>query len=133
MITPEEFFGTLQASITDTWRDHLQSSAYSEHKILEGYYDEMTELVDSLIEAWQADHEVIKDYKDLMEGKEDLKPIEYLKEIRRITEEGRELMDSDVLKSEVDDIMKLIMSTIYQLEHLVKESCSLADYIARSL
>lgn len=132
-MTIGEFFGTLQASITEEWRKHLQSDSYAEHKILEEYYEGMVDLVDALIEGWQADNEVVEDYTDLLAGK-DLEPAEYIKEIQRITTEGRELLGTDVLKSECDDILKLITSTLYKLKHLVKESfMDLRTFIERDL
>lgn len=132
-MTIGEFFGTLQASITEEWRKHLQSDSYAEHKILEEYYEGMVDLVDALIEGWQADNEVVEDYTDLLAGK-DLEPTEYIKEIQRITTEGRELLGTDVLKSECDDILKLITSTLYKLKHLVKESfMDLRTFIGRDL
>lgn len=132
-MTIGEFFGTLQASITEEWRKHLQSDSYAEHKILEEYYEGMVDLVDALIEGWQADNEVVEDYTDLLAGK-DLEPTEYIKEIQRITTEGRDLLETDVLKSECDDILKLITSTLYKLKHLVKESfMDLRTFIERDL
>lgn len=131
-MTVEEFFGTLQESITTTWRKHLQSDKNSEHEILNTFYEEMPDLVDALIEAYQADHEVVKNYGNLLN--EDMTPVEYLTELKSITLQGRDLMDSPELESLCDDILTQIDSTLYKLKHLVRESrISLSDYLTRRL
>lgn len=131
-MTVEEFFGTLQESITTTWRKHLQSDKNSEHEILNTFYEEMPDLVDALIEAYQADHEVVKNYSNLLN--EDMTPVEYLTELKSITLQGRDLMDSPELESLCDDILTQIDSTLYKLKHLVRESrISLSDYLTRRL
>lgn len=131
-MTVEEFFGTLQESITATWRKHLQSDKNSEHEILNTFYEEMPDLVDALIEAYQADHYVLKDYSNLLS--EDMTPVKYLTELKSITLEGRELMDSPELESLCDDILTQIDSTLYKLKHLVRESCmSLSRFLTSCL
>ncbi len=131
-MTVEEFFGTLQESITAAWRKHLQSDKNSEHEILNTFYEEMPDLVDALIEAYQADHYVLKDYSNLLS--EDMTPVKYLTELKRITLEGRELMDSPELESLCDDILTQIDSTLYKLKHLVRESCmSLSRFLTSCL
>lgn len=129
-MTIAEFFGTLQESITAEWRKHLQTDKYSKHMALDDFYKDMPEKVDALIEAYQADNEVVKDYKNIL--KDDLNALEYLQELKKITKEGRELLKSSELESLTDDILSLIDSTIYKLKHL-KESMSLSDYLNESL
>lgn len=129
-MTIAEFFGTLQESITAEWRKHLQTNKYSDHMALDDFYKEMPEKVDALIEAYQADNDVVKDYKNVL--KDDMDALEYLEELKKITKEGRELLKSSELESLTDDILSLIDSTIYKLKHL-KESMSLKDYLVESL
>lgn len=126
-----EFFGTLQESVTYEWRKHLQSKDHAEHVILDEYYKEMPEKIDALIEAYQANHDPVKDYKNLLNGK-DLSPIEYLNRLQSITREGRELMEESELESLCDDILSLIDSTLYKLKELVKESRSPENQISLS-
>lgn len=129
-MTIQEFFGTLQESITVEWRKHLQTDKYSTHIALDDFYSEMPEKVDALIEAWQADNDIVKDYKNILDGS--LGSLEYLQELKRITKEGRELLGSSELESLCDDILGLIDSTIYKLKHL-KESVSLQTFIESML
>ena len=125
-MTIEEFFGTLQESITAEWRKHLQTNKYSAHMALDGFYKEMPEKVDALIEAYQADNDVVKNYKNVLD--EGMDALEYLEELKKLTKEGRELLKSSELESLTDDILGLIDSTIYKLKHL-KESLSLTDFL----
>lgn len=134
-MTVGELFGTLQASVTEQWREHLQSGNHAEHVILDEYYKEMPELIDALIEAYQADHDIVKDYSDTLDG-QDLSPVEYLTQLKELTLEGREIMDSPELESLCDDILTLIDSVLYKLKNLVKESHepkSLVQYLHECL
>ena len=115
-----DFFGTLQNSITFEWRKHLQSHSNDEHLILNDYYEDMPELVDALIEAYQADHEIVKDYNNLLSDTS-LSPVQFLEKLKQIVLDGYELMDSPELESLCDNIMVLIDSTLYKLKNLVKE------------
>lgn len=130
-MTIGEFFGTLQESITAEWRKHLQTNKYSEHEILDDFYKEMPEKVDSLIEAYQADNGIVEDYKNLLD--EGMGALEYLEALKEVVEEGRELFDSTELESLTDDILSLIDSTIYKLKHLKESMVSLSDYLIESL
>lgn len=125
----EEFFGTLQESVVTTWRKHLKTKKYSNHMALDEYYKEAPELIDGLIEAWQGTHDKVENYEDLLKDKEFDTAVDYLKELRKITKEGRELMDSSELESDVDSILSLIDSVIYKLKELQENGTNLVDYL----
>lgn len=126
-----EFFGTLQDSVTGAWRKHLQTDKYSSHMALDEYYKEMPEKVDALIEAYQADNDLVENYKNLLNA-EDYNPISYLEEIKKITTEGRQMLNDTELESLCDDILTLIDSTLYKLKHL-DERLNLVDFLKESL
>ena len=139
---PEDFFGTLQDSITAEWRKHLQADNHDIHVILDEFYKEMPELVDALIEAWQADHDVVKDYNNMLDAKQ-VSALAFLEELKNFTKNGRsELLNGESeLESLCDDILAQIDSTIYKLKRLTKEGQkneskkirSLTDFIKESL
>lgn len=114
----EEFFGTLQQSMVETWRNHLMTNKYSEHIALDEFYSDIVDKVDALIENWMGTHEKIEEYLNLLEG--DYEALEYMEELRKVVVEGRELMDSPELESCVDDILGLIDRTIYKLRELTE-------------
>ena len=114
----EEFFGTLQQSMVETWRSHLMTNKYSEHIALDEFYSEIVDKVDALIENWIGTHEKVEEYLNLLEG--DFEALEYMEELRKVVVEGRDLMDSSELESCVDDILGLIDRTIYKLRELTE-------------
>lgn len=130
-MTINELFGTLQQSVTDTWRKHLQTGKYSKHMALDEYYTEMPEKVDALIEAWQSENDVVEDYVNLLDAKE-YDAIEYLTELKKIVAEGRSLLGSSELESLCDDCLSQISSTLYKLKHL-KESLDLVSFLKESV
>lgn len=130
-MTINELFGTLQQSVTDTWRKHLQTGKYSKHMALDEYYTEMPEKVDALIEAWQSENDVVEDYVNLLDAKE-YDAIEYLTELKKIVKEGRSLLGSSELESLCDDCLSQISSTLYKLKHL-KESLDLVSFLKESV
>ena len=129
----EEFFGTLQQSMVESWRSHLKTSKYSEHIALDEYYNDIVDKVDSLIENWMGIHGKVEEYVNLLTSDE-YESVEYFEELRKIVEEGRELMDSTELESNVDDILSLIDRTLYKLKELTESKVTpLAKYIKVSL
>ncbi len=132
-MTPGEFFGTLQDSVTKEWREHLKTSKYGNHMALDEFYKEMPEKIDALIESWQADNEVVKDYKNILD--DDMNALQYLESLEKHVKNGREelLKGDTALESAADDILNLIKSTIYKMKHLKEGMMSLSDYIKESL
>ena len=133
--TIEEFFGTLQQSVVESWRKHLKTDKYSEHIALNEFYEEMPDLVDALIEAWMGINGKVKSYKNLFTG-EKMGTIEYLETLKEFVEEGKdEFLDEDELESLCDDILAQIDSTLYKIKEL-KESkktyMDLREYLIES-
>ena len=128
-MTVEEFFGTLQESVVATWRKHLKTKKYSNHMALDEYYKDAPELIDALIEGWQGTHDKIENYADLLKDKEFDTAVDYLTELRKITKEGRKLMDSSELESDTDSILSLIDGVIYKLKELKEDRLTLVDYL----
>lgn len=135
--TVEELFGTLQQSIVESWRKHLKTSKYSAHMALNDFYDEMPDLVDQLIEDYMGViGDKVGDYKCIFVA-EDMDVYEYLKELRALVKDGVEkFLDESELKSDVDNILSLIDSTLYKLKELSENKTnriSLKDFLSESL
>lgn len=134
-MTIEELFGSLQQSVVTTWRKHLKTSKYSGHMALDEYYKEMPELVDKLIEDWMGHNgQKIDNYKNILEPQDD--PISYLKNLHKLVDDGRELMDSvPELDADLDDIASLIDSTLYKLKELSESNShsSFKEYLLEKL
>lgn len=118
-MTIEQFFGTLQQSVIGTWRKHLKTDKYSAHKALDEYYNDMPELVDTLIEDYMGINGKVEDYENTLKEKE-YDTIEYLNKTREMVKTGRkEFCDGESeLESDCDAILSLIDKTLYQLKEL---------------
>lgn len=135
--TIEEYFGTLQQSYVETWREHLKTSKKSVHETLNDLYDELAETVDTLIENYMGVHGKIKEYKNLLPD-EDMEPLVFCEELREFVIEGRdELIDEDDTEiwSCVDDVLSALDTAIYKLRDLEpKNEClDLRSYLLESL
>lgn len=113
-----EFFLTLLHAVTNAHILHLRTTSYAEHKALMGFYTELPDLVDGLIEAWQGKNGKLVDYPNIY-----FPPMENgladLQELSAYVQLNRGVVGSDSeLQNEVDTIQTLIDSTIYKLTFL---------------
>lgn len=134
--TIEEFFGTLQQSVVESWRKHLKTDKYSEHIALNEFYEEMPELVDALIEAWMGINSKVKSYKNIF-TEEKMGTIEYLETLNEFVKSGKDdfLDGEDELESLCDDILAQIDSTLYKIKELKeskKKYMDLREYLIES-
>lgn len=134
--TIEEFFGTLQQSVVESWRKHLKTDKYSEHIALNEFYEEMPELVDALIEAWMGINSKVKSYKNIF-TEEKMGTIEYLETLNEFVKSGKDdfLDGEDELESLCDDILAQIDSTLYKIKELKeskKKYMNLKEYLTES-
>ena len=93
---------------------HLQTKSYAEHIALNGYYDGVLDLFDSLVESYQGKHGIILNYK--CNGFENYKSgeqvISYLKELDNSVESLRKSIKESFLQNQIDTIQELINSTL---------------------
>lgn len=98
---------------------HLQTESYAEHKALQGYYEGIDSLLDSIIESYQGEYDVVSNYDTFpmipYSGKEDIIAFfdELLNTVKDITKDY-----PSFLKNIVDEIEVLITSTLYKLKKL---------------
>ena len=133
----EEYLGTLQQATVETWKSHLKTDKYSDHKALNEFYEDIVDLVDALIEEYQGIHGKVKDLKNMMTTDKQ-SAIDYLESLREMTRDGKSLFKEDELKSDIDAILSLIDSTIYKLKELKESSQyegmkSLSSYLTERL
>lgn len=118
----EQFFGTLQQSIIDMWRAHLETNKYSSHMALNDYYDDMPELVDQLIEDYMGLHGRVFDYSSLINARDFDSPVQYLTHLHNFVTDNRSMFTEAELLSDLDAILSLIDSTLYKLKELVENN-----------
>ena len=99
---------------------HLQTTSYSEHKALQGYYEGIDSLVDGLVESYQGKHGLVKNYKtfDMVDYKSNDQLIKYFKELLDVISDNRDSVKESYLQNQIDTVEELINSTLYKLKFL---------------
>ena len=129
----EEYFGTLQAAMTESWKSHLKTNKYSKHIALNEFYDDVVDLVDDLIEEYQGLHGVVENLTNVLTT-DKMDALDYLESLREMTEDGKKFFEEDELKSDVDAILSLIDKTLYKLKELKESQVqNLRDFLLEQL
>jgi hypothetical protein len=117
-----EYVGTLFQSRNQAHIYHLQTPSYAKHMALNDYYEDVVDLIDSLVEGYQGKYEILKGYKMVgtlkdLESDDDI--VKYFEQIAKYCELKREKLPQDGFLTNVyDDIDSLIRSTLYKLKRL---------------
>ncbi len=114
-----QFVMCLLHSVTNAHILHLSTNSYSAHQALGNFYEEIGDLVDSFVEAFQGKYGLLTDYKsDYAVPSNPIDYMNYLKaEVEKLRREPKFPQDSE-LQNEVDNIANLINSTLYKLRFL---------------
>ena len=117
-VTVGEFFLKLLHAATNGHILHLQTKSYSEHKAMQRYYEELPDLVDSIIEQWQGAYQTIVEYSSTYEAPNSDALTEVLS-VRDFLAKNRSIVgDYSSIQNEVDALMSLLDSTVYKLTFL---------------
>ena len=115
--TVQEFVLCLLHAVTNTHILHLQSRSYSEHMALGSFYEELEDLTDSYVEAYQGKYGLIENYPSQYELPSP--PIEYLVSLNDYVYQARKVLKQDSeLQNITDEIVALIDGTLYKLQFL---------------
>lgn len=119
----KEMVSVLFHSETQTHMFHLQTksqSSFAEHMALGGYYDEIGDKLDSLIESYQGKYDIVKGYKSY--PFEDYKSVDqlitYFKDLADMVTKNRKDVKESFIQNQIDGIEELIYSTLYKLRNL---------------
>ena len=108
---------TLLHSATNAHLMHLKSRSFSEHMALGTYYDEIVDLVDAYVEAYQGIYGLVEDYPNVYHAPKE--PLKYLESLQKFVSAARQDLPQDPqLNNLVDAIADLIDSTTYKLKFL---------------
>ena len=125
LITPSpilgQFISTLFASRTQAHVFHLQTNSFAAHKALNEYYDGIIDLADGIAESIQGKYGIITGYSniDLLEGNDCNEVIKYFTALEMYVERARQTMPQDsYIQNQLDEVVALIVSTIYKLKFL---------------
>jgi hypothetical protein len=98
---------------------HLQTQSYAAHKALNGYYDDIVELIDTYVESFQGRYGILTGYQPATKFFEDDSTIKYFEGLLMFVDRIRQELPQDgELNNTVDEIVGLISSTIYKLKFL---------------
>ena len=115
-----QFVQCLLHSVTNAHILHFQTRSYAQHMALGAFYEEVGDLVDGFVEAFQGKYGLLTNYKADYELPE-TEPVAYLTYLKDEVETLRRMkgfpQDSE-LQNEVDTIANLINSTLYKLRFL---------------
>ena len=106
-------------SVTNAHILHLSTQSYAAHKALQNYYENIGDLVDDFVEAFQGKYGLLTNYKNVFQLPEDaVAYMMYLRdEVMRLRSNVNFPKDSE-LQNIVDEIAQLIDSTLYKLRFL---------------
>jgi DNA-binding ferritin-like protein len=121
----EKLVSTLMASRDQAHIFHWQTTgdgSYAAHKALCKYYDAIPDLLDSLVEAYQGKHGIIKGYEPAERFDEYSKDgaVKYFKALATFVERVYTKFpkeDTNII-NQLDAFKDLIYTTIYKLENL---------------
>jgi hypothetical protein len=115
-----QFVMCLLHSVTNTHILHFNTPSYAEHMALGAYYDEVGDLVDGFVEAFQGKYGLLTRYQAdyQLPASNPIDYLTYLKdEVATLRRMPKFPQDSE-LQNEVDTIANLINSTLYKLRFL---------------
>lgn len=116
----------LQDSVLHSWKLHLKAKKHSVHVILEEYYDEAFDIIDGLIEHYQGicNCDIIRDdvVMDMIKNDD---PLTYFKSLKcyivEFVNNSTNFTENTIeIKSDFDDLLRLIDSTLYKLGNLTE-------------
>ena len=113
------FIGTLFQSRTQAHIMHLQSNSYAQHVALQGYYEEILDIIDGLVESYQGRYGIVYGYKMESNVEESTNPITYFEALSKYVEMKRQTITQDsYIQNQVDEVVALISSALYKLKFL---------------
>ena len=122
----------LQDSVLHSWKLHLKAKKYSIHVILEEYYNEAFDIIDGLIEHYQGicNCNIIDNVTIDIDKNDD--PVTYFTDIKNyiikfVNEPTNFNEKTFEIKSDIDDLLRLIDSTLYKLINLVESKIKSFD------
>jgi hypothetical protein len=104
-----KFISILLSSREQAHIFHLQTPSYAQHKALQGYYEDIVDLIDTYVESYQGRYGILKGYKPSNTILEDDSTVSYFMGLQKFVGE---------LNNTIDEIAGLISSTVYKLKFL---------------
>lgn len=115
-----EMISILLHSRTQAHTFHLQTTSYAEHIALQGFYDGIVGLTDTIVESYQGKYGIIKGYKNypIVDYKSNESTISFFHKLCDKVTELRDCCKDSWLQNEIDNVCTLINQTLYKLKFL---------------
>lgn len=118
MATVADFLSVLRVSSPQVHIFHNQTSSFSEHMALGGYYDDVLDLIDRIAETYTALYGEITGYtshpyNDWVSTDE---TINYFKALYQYVQTNRSIFKDSFLQNIVDELSELIAQTLFKLK-----------------
>lgn len=120
-----KFFSKLFESKEMAHVYHLQvnneDNSLSIHEALDGYYKNILELIDSLIETYQGQYGIVSGYEIIDTSEVNRKePVMYFEDLAEYIKHARKCIETEDshLHSIIDDICILLYKTLYKLKFM---------------
>jgi len=115
---PAEFFGKLMQIRDIAHLTHLRQPdlKYSTHKALNTLYDEVLDLVDTLIESWQGIHGLVDVVIPESRYRDD--PATWVQELYSYIASNRTLFSESWVQNQLDEVATLLAQTLYRLKYV---------------
>jgi hypothetical protein len=97
-----------------------ETGSHAAHLALQGYYEGVIELLDSLIEVYSGQYQIIEGYEIIDTSNTKTKDkVEYFEELANFIKSGKScfLVEDTHLHTIVDEIVVLIYKTLYKLKY----------------
>ena len=95
---------------------HLSTTSYSEHIALNTLYENILELLDEFVEAYQGCHGLVEIKIEAIGSVDNM--VDYLKQAKDQIKEYHSKTEESFLQNILDEILSLISRTIYKLTYL---------------
>jgi hypothetical protein len=118
MATMVEFLSTLNSSKQQAIFWHNQTEVYSEHRTLNGFYDRILGLLDTLVESYAGIFGRPKGYEahDFVDWTSTADTIKYFQNLYEyVQSERKSLPQESWIQNQIDGISEQIAQTIYLL------------------
>lgn len=113
----EEFIGELFQIRDKIHLAHLSSKSYSEHKALNEFYEELLDIIDSLVESIQGKYNILS--ISIRESSND-SSLELISKFVKTIDGGSSynIFNESWIKNQLDELSTLCYKTIYKLKNL---------------
>jgi hypothetical protein len=124
-ISSSYFFGLLMGSKTIVHIHHIQTvgdNAYAKHMALGSLYEDLVDVIDSIIETYQGAKKTIISYdKEALVCGLDMEPLAYLAKLKKMIVSNKYKFiseDHSHIHNELDNFITLVDKAIYKLTFL---------------